>query len=119
MSMSMAVRRSLGRVLDRIEGAAAQRIEAGGSVPRLVAVSKKKSVDHIVAAYNYGQRHLGENYVPELVEKARDPRILSGAPDVRWHYIGSLRRQQCKLIAGEFLCPCYCGPPCWFVCTLA
>ena len=38
----------------------------GSDLPRLVAVSKKKSVEHIVAAYEYGQRHFGENYVSLL-----------------------------------------------------
>lgn len=31
--------------------------------PRLVAVSKTKSVDMIIEAYDAGQRHFGENYV--------------------------------------------------------
>jgi uncharacterized pyridoxal phosphate-containing UPF0001 family protein len=30
---------------------------------RLVAVSKTKPVENIVAAYECGQRHFGENYV--------------------------------------------------------
>ena len=42
---------------------------------QLVAVSKKKSVDAILEAYEAGQRHFGENYVQELVEKATDPRL--------------------------------------------
>ena len=29
----------------------------------MVAVSKTKSVDDIIEAYNAGQRHFGENYV--------------------------------------------------------
>ncbi len=37
--------------------------------PVLVAVSKRKSVEHIRACYDVGQRMFGENYVNELIEK--------------------------------------------------
>lgn len=43
--------------------------------PRLVAVSKTKPKELIIAAYNSGQRHFGENYVQELVEKSNDPEV--------------------------------------------
>ena len=42
---------------------------------QLIAVSKKKSVHAIVEAYGAGQRHFGESYVQELVEKAKDHRL--------------------------------------------
>ena len=35
----------------------------------LLAVSKTRSVDEIMAAVNEGQRHFGENYCQEAVEK--------------------------------------------------
>ena len=38
--------------------------------PRLVAVSKLKSIQHIRAAYDEGHRVFGENYVQEMLEKA-------------------------------------------------
>lgn len=57
--------------------------------PRLVAVSKTKPVELIRQAYDGGQRHFGENYVQELLEKATDP--LLQKPDVRWHFIGRLQ----------------------------
>lgn len=41
--------------------------ETGMAEPRLVAVSKFKSVADILEAYNAGQRIFGENYVQELV----------------------------------------------------
>ncbi len=37
--------------------------------PRLVAVSKYKSEENIIEAYLAGQRHFGENYVSNMVEK--------------------------------------------------
>lgn len=44
--------------------------------PRLVAVSKTKPKELIIAAYKNGQRHFGENYVQELVEKASDKDVI-------------------------------------------
>ena len=38
---------------------------------QLVAVSKTKSVENIMEAYETGLRHFGENYVEELVEKSK------------------------------------------------
>ncbi|KRX47414.1 Proline synthase co-transcribed bacterial -like protein [Trichinella britovi] len=62
-----------------------------GSIPRLVAVSKRKPVVDICAAYAAGQRHFGENYVQELIEKANDEQLLVACPDIRWHFIGHLQ----------------------------
>jgi PLP dependent protein len=60
----------------------------------LVAVSKTKPVEDIVALYELGQRDFGENYVQELVEKqAQLP------SDIRWHFIGHLQSNKVKYIA--------------------
>ncbi len=59
--------------------------------PRLVAVSKFKSVEHIRTAYDVGQRVFGENYVQELVEKA--PQLPS---DIEWHMIGHVTTSNAK-----------------------
>lgn len=57
----------------------------------LVAVSKLKSVDDIMEAYNAGQRHFGENYATELRDKAA---VLP--KDIEWHFIGHLQGKQLK-----------------------
>lgn len=44
--------------------------------PRLVAVTKKKSVEHIVRAYEAGVEHFGENYVQEIAEKTSSPEVV-------------------------------------------
>ena len=63
----------------------------------LVAVSKTKSNELILEAYNIGQRHFGENKVQELSEKA------SALPkDIHWHLIGHLQTNKVKYIA-EFV----------------
>lgn len=57
----------------------------------LVAVSKLKPSSDIMALYNHGVRHFGENYVQELVAKAQElPK------DIKWHFIGGLQTGKCK-----------------------
>ena len=60
----------------------------------LVAVSKTKSEEDILALYNLGQRDFGENYVQELIKKHE-----SLPKDIRWHFIGHLQSNKVKLIA--------------------
>ena len=60
----------------------------------LVAVSKTKPVEDILALYNEGQRDFGENYVQELVDKEA---VLP--KDIRWHFIGHLQSNKVKYIA--------------------
>jgi uncharacterized pyridoxal phosphate-containing UPF0001 family protein len=44
-------------------------------------------------AYDAGQRHFGENYAQELIDKAPS---LPG--DIRWHFIGHLQSNKVKPI---------------------
>ncbi|KAF7721149.1 hypothetical protein EC973_005356 [Apophysomyces ossiformis] len=61
---------------------------------RLVAVSKYKPPEDLLYAYEAGQRHFGENYVQELIEKSEKlPR------DIQWHFIGHLQSNKCKAVA--------------------
>ncbi|MHA2251660.1 MAG: YggS family pyridoxal phosphate-dependent enzyme [Candidatus Kariarchaeaceae archaeon] len=64
-------------------------------LPKIVAVSKTRSVDEVLAAWDCGIRHFGENYVQELVPKAN---VL---PDAEWHFIGRLQRRNIKQIAAH------------------
>lgn len=61
---------------------------------RLVAVSKTKSAEEILALYNQGQRIFGENKVQELLEKHE---LLP--KDIEWHLIGHLQSNKVKYIA--------------------
>lgn len=59
----------------------------------LVAVSKKKSNDVIIEAYEAGQRIFGENRVQELTDK------YEALPkDIEWHMIGHLQTNKVKYI---------------------
>ena len=57
----------------------------------LVAVSKTKSNEDIMEAYNLGLRNFGENYVQELVTK-----MDSLPQDIKWHMIGHLQTNKVK-----------------------
>jgi len=61
---------------------------------KLVAVSKTKPVEDIIALYDLGQRDFGENYVQELVQKVD---LLP--KDICWHFIGHLQSNKVKYIA--------------------
>lgn len=58
---------------------------------KLVAVSKTRSIEEIMAAYVAGHRLFGENKVQELSSKyQRLPQ------DIEWHYIGHLQTNKVK-----------------------
>lgn len=61
---------------------------------KLVAVSKTKPNDDILAAYEIGQRIFGENKVQDLEKKHEElPK------DIQWHFIGHLQRNKVRFIA--------------------
>lgn len=82
----------LRAVHDRIVAACERAGRASESV-RLLAVSKRHSVDAIRVAYALGQREFGENYVKELGQKADALRDL---PDLKLHLIGRLQSNKVK-----------------------
>lgn len=61
----------------------------------LMAVSKTKPVEDVIAAYNAGQRIFGENYAQELFDKHQE---LSHLADIQWHYIGPIQSNKTKII---------------------
>jgi len=81
----------LGSVRERIRAA------GGGDHIRIVGVTKRHPVSTCVAALAAGLADLGENYVPELLEKHSG---LSGSPDspqgVVWHLIGGLQTNKVR-----------------------
>lgn len=62
----------------------------------LLAVSKTRSVEEILEAYNAGAREFGENKVQELSEKFDElPK------DIKWHLIGHLQRNKVKYLVDK------------------
>lgn len=64
----------------------------------LLAVSKTKPVEDILAAVAAGQRDFGENYLQEAVEKIR----TLADKNLIWHYIGAIQSNKTKPIAEHF-----------------
>ncbi|HXS16120.1 MAG TPA: YggS family pyridoxal phosphate-dependent enzyme [Polyangiaceae bacterium] len=89
-------------ITERLAEQRARLAQAARSVGRdpaaikLIAVSKRHSLDAIRQAYAAGQRDFGENYVQELAEKAEQLRDL---PDIAWHMIGHLQSNKARLVA--------------------
>lgn len=67
---------------------------------QLLAVSKTKPVEDIIAAYQAGQRSFGENYVQEGQEKILT--MAADYPDIDWHFIGPLQANKSRIIAEHF-----------------
>ena len=85
---------SASSLQDRLSEVQAQVAEAATQAGRritLVAVSKTKPDEDVMAAYEAGQRDFGENRVQELAGKAqRLPK------DIRWHMIGHIQTNKIK-----------------------
>lgn len=67
---------------------------------RLLAVSKTKPIEDIIAAYHAGQRYFGENYVQEGAEKITA--LKGDFPDIEWHFIGPLQSNKTNIVAQHF-----------------
>ena len=85
---------SASSLQDRLSAVQAKVSEAATQAARkitLVAVSKTKPDEDVMAAYDAGQRDFGENRVQELAGKAqRLPK------DIRWHMIGHIQTNKIK-----------------------
>ena len=64
----------------------------------LIAVSKTKPASDLQQAINAGQKHFGENYLQEALEKIE---ILK-SQDLIWHFIGPIQSNKTKQIAQNF-----------------
>ena len=68
----------------------------------LLAVSKTKPADMISALAQKGQRHFGENYLQEALEKINTLKSQPEGKGIVWHYIGSIQRNKTRDIAESF-----------------
>ena len=61
---------------------------------KLIAISKTKSIEEILEAYDHGQRIFGENKVQEMTEK------YSSLPkDIKWHMVVQQLVNFCLIVA--------------------
>ena len=65
---------------------------------KLVAVSKKKSWEDILEAYENGISDFGENYLQESLDKISKLKDLK----INWHFIGNIQSNKCEEIAKNF-----------------
>lgn len=79
---------------------AAQKCARQPSSIRLLAVSKTKPIEDIIAAYQAGQRCFGENYVQEGMAKILE--LQGHYPDIEWHFIGPLQSNKTNIVAQYF-----------------
>ncbi|GAB4313379.1 MAG: YggS family pyridoxal phosphate-dependent enzyme [Phototrophicales bacterium] len=65
----------------------------------LVAISKRKPIEDILAAVAAGIRHFGENRVEEMQEKQPH---LAVTTSVTWHMVGHIQSRKARYIPGMF-----------------
>ncbi|MCQ3829820.1 YggS family pyridoxal phosphate-dependent enzyme [Microbulbifer elongatus] len=64
----------------------------------LLAVSKTRPAEDLRVAYNAGQRHFGENYLQEALDKQE---TLADC-EITWHFIGPLQSNKTRDVAEHF-----------------
>ncbi|NMP31085.1 YggS family pyridoxal phosphate-dependent enzyme [Thalassotalea sp. M1531] len=94
----MNIKDNLSQIHQQISQACKQTNRSPEQV-KLLAVSKTKPSELVMQAYQAGQRHFGENYVQEAVDKVAQ---LSHLSDICWHFIGPIQSNKTKLIAENF-----------------
>lgn len=68
---------------------------------RLVAITKKVSVESIREAYGFGIRDFGESRIQEALKKQEQ---LQDLADIQWHFIGHLQSNKAKQALESFQC---------------
>jgi pyridoxal phosphate enzyme (YggS family) len=92
---------NLNRVRDRIANAAARASRNTADIT-LVAVSKTHPVEALLAAYELGVRHFGENRAEEASLKLPSFRRSINDPEVVFHMIGHLQSRKAGDAAALF-----------------
>jgi len=87
----------LNKVRARIDRATELAGRPAGSV-MLLAVSKQQTAERIRTLYDAGQRHFGENYLQEALQKQQQLADL----DLVWHFIGPLQSNKTREVAQRF-----------------
>ena len=73
----------------------------------IVAVTKGRSPEWVLAALECGLSDFGENYSDELLQKSHDVNEMlrdSALPAPRWHYLGKLQSNKIPRLAGIVHC---------------
>lgn len=81
-------------------------VDSGAAAPSdevtLLAVSKTKPAVMVAQLAKAGQRHFGENYLQEAIDKIKALQRSTVAEQIVWHYIGHIQRNKTRDIAEHF-----------------
>ncbi len=88
-----SIAQNVARFLRELEGEAAAHARP---LPRVVAVTKRQSVEAIAEALASGISDIGENYLQEALGK------FASLPPVRKHFIGHLQTNKAKGVVAAF-----------------
>jgi hypothetical protein len=91
------LKQNFNHILTQIKQAEITCQREAGSV-QLLAVSKNKPASDIAQAYQFGQRHFGENYLQEALSKQQQ----LAAFNISWHFIGPIQSNKTRPIATHF-----------------
>ncbi|MCC7106637.1 MAG: YggS family pyridoxal phosphate-dependent enzyme [Chloroflexi bacterium] len=94
MSVSATPSERLERVTEQIERSAV-RVGRKAADVTLVAVSKTRSAEDVMALAELGVRHFGENRVQEAEQKIREVADRFSQP-LTWHLIGTLQSNKVR-----------------------
>ena len=99
----IATREEMSHRYETVQARIADAAARAGRDPNeitLVAVTKTWPADVVVAAYELGMRHFGENRAYELAEKRTAVEERLGADSgIVWHLIGPLQSRKTKIAA--------------------
>jgi pyridoxal phosphate enzyme (YggS family) len=93
----MKIANNLTKIRNKISAAEKQFGREENSVC-LIAVSKTRKINKIIMAINKNQRHFGENYCQEAIEKIK----AITQSNVVWHFIGPIQSNKTKQISHYF-----------------
>ncbi|MBN1811866.1 MAG: YggS family pyridoxal phosphate-dependent enzyme [Anaerolineae bacterium] len=89
------IARNLAQVQERI-AEAALRAGRDPAAITLVAVTKTHPAETVVAAYEAGVRHFGENRVEEGMTKIPAVRDVTAGPQPKWHMVGHVQSRKAQ-----------------------
>ena len=95
------IQQNIDAVLQRI-AKACNKAQRNPQEVTLLAVTKTVSPELIKIAVAAGQRHFGENYVGEGVEKIEQLQSETKAFGLIWHCIGPVQSNKTRLVAEHF-----------------
>lgn len=95
----MQIADNLSQIRQQIDQSCQNAQRLNGEV-KLLAVSKTKPVEAVLAAVRAGQTAFGENYVQEAVEKIQF--CQQQGVNLEWHFIGALQSNKTRLVAEYF-----------------